>query len=308
MRLSTDPPLGRLDRVVPDHTAGMLIARDALAAEPLLTAAEEVQLAEQIEAGLLAHEARAGGRSCPGASELELLLLQEAGERARARYIRANLRLVAKIARQAAARSQLSEGDLFQEGCLGLISALERFDCRRGYRFSTYASFWIRAHIGAAAVSSLGGGNLPTSRAHQLRQARGVEMALAQSLGREPLLAEVAEGLGRTEKWTAELLASQAPQSLDSLEGDAAGLVAVPGAGEEADLDHQRPGAELLWHLEGLEREVLALRCGFADGTAHSYAEIGRLLAITVSKARRVEERALDVLRSVCPRDAIAHL
>jgi RNA polymerase sigma factor (sigma-70 family) len=284
----------------------MLTARRALAEEPLLTPDEETELAGQIEAGVLAADARAGGRCRCGASEAELLLLEELGERARQRYIRANLRLVAKIARQAAARTGLSESDLFQEGCLGLMAAVERFDHRRGYKFSTYASFWVRAHVGAAAANSLGALNVPASRASQLRAARGVEGALTQSHGRAASLAEVAIGLGRSEKWTAELLAHQLPQSFDALQTDVRDAAAGPSLEDEAALEPERPGAELLWHLHGLEREVLALRFGFADGTAHSYAEVGRLLTITVSKARRLEHRALEVLRSVCPSGAAA--
>jgi len=285
----------------------MLTARPALADEPLLTAQEESELALQIEAGVLAADVRLNGRPCGGASEEELLLIEELGEQARQRYIRANLRLVAKIARQAAARTGLSESDLFQEGCLGLIAAVERFDCRRGYKFSTYASFWVRAHIGAATANSLGALNVPASRAHQLRTARGVEGALTQAQGRVASVAEVAAGLGRSEKWTAELLAHSLPQSFDALETDVRDASAGQGVADEA-LEHDRPGAELLWHVEGLEREVLALRFGFVDGTAHSYAEVGRLLTITVSRARRLERRALEALRSVCPSGAAAHL
>jgi len=286
----------------------MLIAREALVQEPLLTAAEETDLAHQVEAGLLAREALSGGRGCVGATVEELLLLEELGERARQRYIRANLRLVAKIARQAALRTRLPEGDLFQEGCLGLICAVERFDCRRGYRFSTYASFWVRAYVGAATASSLGALNVSSSRAQQLRGARGVEVELAQSLGRAPAVAEVAAALGRSEALTAELLAHQVPQSFDGLDGEGVDVPAASGGWGEVRLEHDRPGAELLCHLQGLERDVLALRCGFVGERVHSYAEISRLLTITASKARRLERRALDALRSVCPSGAAAHL
>ncbi len=286
----------------------MNIARDALTQEPLLTAGEQTDLARQIEAGLFAREALEDGRSRVGGTEEELLALEELGERARQRYIRANLRLVAKIARQAAVRTRLPEGDLFQEGCLGLICAVERFDHRRGYRFSTYASFWVRAYVGAATASSLGALNVSSSRAQQLRGARGVEVDLTQSLGRAPALSEVAAALGRSEKWTAELLAHRPPQSLDGLDGDAADVAADSGGWGDVSLEHDRPGAELLCHLQGLERDVLALRCGFVGERVHSYAEISRLLTISVSRARRLERRALDALRAICPSGAAAHL
>ena len=104
------------------------------------------------------------------------------------------------ISRQYAARCQLPDAELFQEGCLGLITAVQRFDHVRGYRFSTYALFWIRAFVGAAAAKLLGAMNLPTSRAEQLRSARGLEAELSQGLGRPPTVEELAHALGRGER------------------------------------------------------------------------------------------------------------
>lgn len=290
------------------HTLDMITTRAALSAEPLLTAQEEETLARQVEAGLLAAEARSGGRPALGALESELVALEELGVQARQRFVRANLRLAASHARQAAARSRLPESDLFQEGCLGLICAVERFDFRRGFRFSTYASFWVHAYVNAATASAFGGLNLPASRASQLRLARGIEAELAQTHGRVASVGEVAERLGRSEKWTAELLASRAPQSLESLEVGALDVAAQPRSWEEVDSTAEWPGAELLWHLDGLEREVLSLRFGFTDGITHSYAEVSRRLAITASRARRLELRALEALRAVCPSGAMALL
>ena len=186
--------------------------------ETLLTPAEVVGLQHQIEAGLLARAARESGRGWADATDLELRLLEDQGERARQRFIRANLRLVWMVARQFARRGRLPEADLFQEGCLGLITAVARYDHSRGFRFSTYALFWIRAYVGGAAARQLGAMNLPTSRAEQLRSARGVEVALAQRLGRAPTVGEVADALGREADWTAGLLAHQAPASLDGLD------------------------------------------------------------------------------------------
>ncbi len=146
-------------------------------------------------------------------------MLERQGEESRQRFIRANLRLVGMVCQQFAGRGGVSQADLFQEGCVGLIVAVERFDYARGYRFSTYALFWIRAYIGAATARQFGAMNLPTSRAERLRAARGVEAELAQFLGRSPSLAEVAAALGRTESWTADLLAHQRPSSIDLLDG-----------------------------------------------------------------------------------------
>jgi len=135
-----------------------------LGTEPLLSATEEVDLATAIEAGVLAAEALQTGRSPAGATPVELALLVDLGEQARQRFLRANLRLVAMVARQVARRSGQPEGELFQEGCLGLLAAVRRFDHRRGHRFSTYAVNWIRAYAGAAASNAFGALNLPASR------------------------------------------------------------------------------------------------------------------------------------------------
>lgn len=287
----------------------MLIDTEALMAEPLLSAEDEVLLAERIEAGLLAREARLTGRLGGRATDAELLALEELGESARQRYIRANLRLVAQQARRLAARTGLSDADLFQEGCLGLICAVERFDHRRGYRFSTYATFWVRAYTTSAAAR-LGALSLPGGRASQLRTARAVEGELTQSLGRVPSSAELAALLGRTPRWTARLMASQAPQSLDALGDsgvDVATSVDSEGLGTEGSGEGP-PGVGLLDHLDELEREVVALRYGFRNGVLHTYVEIAAALGITRSRARRLEHRGLEVLRSVCPRNAVAYL
>ncbi|MBA3528912.1 MAG: sigma-70 family RNA polymerase sigma factor [Propionibacteriaceae bacterium] len=286
----------------------MLIDRETVASEPLLSPSEERELARQIEAGVLAREVRLSGRQFHDATGLELVTLEDLGERARQRFIRANLRLVAKAARQAARRSQLPETDLFQEGCLGLICAVERFDHQLGYKFSTYASWWIRAYLGAATANLFGALNLPTSRANQLRLVRGVVVELAQSYGRSASVAEVAAALGRSQQWTAAMLAHQPPQSLDGLRAYGFDLSDSAGGSDGELLDSDRPGVELLWHLPDLDRQVLGLRYGFGDGTAHTYAEIAQLLGLTVSRVRRLERRALEVLRTVCPRSAHLHL
>lgn len=283
----------------------MVMVQDPLTDEPLLSAAEEVALALEIEAGALARAARLGEGGGTDATDTELLLIEQQGEHARQRYIRANLRLVAKAARQAAARSALAESDLFQEGCLGLICAVERFDCRLGYRFSTYASFWIRAAITAATASSLGGLNLSASRAGQLRAARGIEVELTQVYGRTVSAADVATSIGRSTRWTAELLASQAPRSFEGLDLDTAGWTAAP---DVDDTGPDRPGRELLGHLDEPERQVVGLRYGFTDGTAHTFADISTRLQISISRARRLERQGLHTLRSVCPSSARSYL
>jgi len=284
-----------------------IVVQGDLGSEPLLTAAEELALARQIEAGVLARAARQSG-SYERASDVELIMIERVGEEARQRFIRANLRLVAMVARQAAARSRLPESDLFQEGCIGLIHAVQRFDHDRGFKFATYALFWIRAYVHAATASLLGSLNLPSSRAAQLRAVRGVEVELGQELGRTPDMVELALRLGRTEEWTAGLMAHRVPEPIDLLDADELNHLSDIDATVDDVLDSFRPGAELLLHLPTLDRDVLKLRLGFVGGDVRSYAETARVLCVSVTKVRRAERRGLEVLRAICPQDAAAHL
>lgn len=267
--------------------------------DPLLTAGEEVALALTMEAGVLAADALDRGLRPLDATTEELASLVDAGRRARARYVQANLRLVSMVAHQAGARAGLPDGDLFQEGCLGLMIAVDRFDCRRGCRFATYALLWIRAFVNAASARLLGTMNLPTSRATQLRHARGIEALLAQELGRQPSSGEVAAALGRSTDWTLRLLAHEHPQGLDEIDDiaadddDLAGLVAG-----------RAPGVELLAVLDGFERTVIELLFGFGGGEPKTYAVVARQLGATSNRVRRAEQRALDRLREVCPQSA----
>jgi RNA polymerase primary sigma factor/RNA polymerase nonessential primary-like sigma factor len=275
--------------------------------EPLLTGSQVVELQRAIEAGLLAQDARLSGSGFGDATDHELSLLEVSGERARQRFIRANLGLVGMISRQYAARCQLPDAELFQEGCLGLITAVQRFDHVRGYRFSTYALFWIRAFVGAAAAKLLGAMNLPTSRAEQLRSARGLEAELSQGLGRPPTVEELAHALGRSESWTAGLLAHQRPRSLELVDGPALDRLQAHDDFDEVLAD-PLPMRELLLRLNDLDRRVLEFRLGFADGAPKSYAETARLLQISVTRVRRTEARALETLRGLCPQQASAQL
>jgi RNA polymerase primary sigma factor len=285
----------------------MTEAFDAVLTESPLTHAEVVELQCAIEAGLLARDARASGRGFADATDQELRFLENQGAFARQRFIQANLGLVGMVSRQFAARCQLPDAELFQEGCVGLITAVERFDHARGYRFSTYALFWIRAFVGAATAKHLGAMNLPTSRAEQLRAAHGLEAELTQSLGRAPTLREMADALGRSEDWTSGLLSHQRPRSLELVEGTT--LERLQAQDElEAVLAEPLPVRELLLRLDDLERRVLELRLGFADGEPKSFAQTARSLDISVTRVRRIEARALEKLRGFCPQQASAQL
>ena len=280
---------------------------DDVPTESLLTHAEVVELQCVIEAGLLAREARVSGAGFADATDQELIFLESQGASARQRFIQANLGLVGMVSRQFAARCQLPDAELFQEGCVGLITAVERFDHARGNRFSTYALFWIRAFVGAATAKHLGAMNLPTSRAEQLRAAHGLEAELTQSLGRAPTLREMADALGRSEDWTAGLLSHQRPRSLELVEGTI--LERLQARDElEAVIAEPLPARELLLRLDDLDRRVLELRLGFADGEPRSFAHTARALDISVTRVRRIEARALERLRGFCPQQASAQL
>ncbi|GAA1432160.1 sigma-70 family RNA polymerase sigma factor [Microlunatus lacustris] len=291
---------GRPTASAPAQAEGVTTARAALT-EPLLTAEEVPRLARAIEAGVLAAEARSAG-GFGDATEEELLAIEEQGRRSWHRFVRANLRLVALVAGQTAARSRLAEADLFQEGCLGLMAAVQRYDHTRGTTFATYALFWIRSSIGAVSAGHLGALNLPTSRAEQLRAARGVEAALTQELGRAPTAVELARALGRSTAWTRALLAHAVPAPIEEV----AAVLAAPTATEPAEpLPQVRA---LLAGLDPLARRVLELRCGFGDGEPLSLAATGRRLGLSAARVRRVEQRALEALRAVCPQSAVWHL
>ena len=292
-------PSGDLD-LSPDRDPDQHEADDP---DSLLTPDEVVRLQRQIEAGLLARAARLDGPRPVGATDAELLVLEELGEQARHRFIRANLRLVGMVARQFAMRTRLPHADLFQEGCLGLITAVERFDYARGHRFSTYALFWIRAYIGSATARQFGAINLPTSRAEKLRSAHGVEARLAQQLGRVPSVSEVALELGRSAEWTAGLLAHQRPQSLELVEG--ALLDQLQASADVESFVADDPSVrDLLRRLDPLSRQVLELRLGFVEAEPCSVTETARRLSISVTKVRRVQERAIEQLRGICPQNA----
>ncbi len=273
----------------------------------LLAADEEADLAARMEAGVLAADALARGARPAGASAVELGLLVERGEVARRRLIETNLRLVAMVTFQSSGRSGLPAADLFQEGCLGLVQAVLRFDHRRGCRFATYALFWIRAFVSAASAARLGDLNLPASRAAQLRTVRGVESLLTQQLGRPATVAEIAAAVGRSVEWTGRLLAQQAPEPLDL--ATEAELLAAPEPGSPAEaVQRAEVVRDLLGRLPPADRRLLELRLGFTTGEPLSYAAVASRLGLSISRVRRAERAALAALRGVCPQSAAAHL
>ncbi|WP_152360497.1 sigma-70 family RNA polymerase sigma factor [Microlunatus speluncae] len=286
----------------------------------LLTAAEERELAYRIEVGALAWAERQAALRRSDATVEELLALEQAGRQARQRFVQANLGLVAGLVRACAARTGLPRDELFQEGCLGLMIAVTRFDHRRGLRFSTYAVPWIRARLGEAVQRRGSGPALPAAGVGRLRAARAAEDELVQALGRDATPAEVAARAGLDQRGYERLLAWQRIGSLD--DGDEPARLADAGPAPEEVADESEWTADrLLWHLAPVERDVLRQRYGLpggeptrngpagegattdepvTEGAATSFTAIARRLGVSVSSVRRIEARALRRLREVC--------
>jgi RNA polymerase sigma factor (sigma-70 family) len=275
--------------------------------EAVLSREEERDLARLMEAGVLARELRLGGSEVSHAEAADLLLIEEEGDRARLRFMSANLPLVSLVVRELAPRRMFREPDLFQEGCVGLAVAVLRFDYTRDIRFATYALYWIRAYVGAATARQLGAMNLPISRAEQYRMARRCEAELTQALGRLPTTGELARALGKDEGWTSQLISYQRPQSLNALDPDLVTDSTEQLAGVNS-FQREALGAELLRRLDDLDRQLLEYRLGFTDGEPHTYAETARALQMSATHVRRREHRALEQLRRICPQSASEHL
>lgn len=275
----------------------------------VLTSAEEIDLARRVEAGVLARHAVGIDAAPAGASRTELAIIQADGDRAFRHFVESNLALVGMVVHQESSGYGGLGADLFQDGCLGLIEAVRRFDHARGCRFATYALFWIRAYVRASTATRGGQLNVTVSRAERLRRARGLQGSLSQQLGREATAAEVGVELGRSADWVAGLLAHQLEASLD--EGSAERHLPDDRAAHDVEsiLDEAMPGEELLDQLDPADRQVIRLRFGFTSaGQPQSYVAIARAVGLTVRQVRRAEHRALEDLRGRCPQQARVHL
>jgi RNA polymerase sigma factor (sigma-70 family) len=301
-----------------DHEAGgpdlVRLYLDEIGRAPLLDAATEVDLAQRIEAGLYARRLldELGHRRAVKlrharrvATSSELAALAEDGEAAKRTFIRANLRLVVSLARRYS-RSSMPLLDLIQEGNVGLVRAVEKFDYTRGFKFSTYATWWIRQSIGRAIAEQSRTVRLPVHQVEKLSRLTRVRRDLITSLGREPTDAEVATELGLPVDTIADLDAiARTPASLDSLVGDDGGatlgdLVDAAGPSPE-DLVVARAArdqlARLIASLESREAEVIRSRYGLAGDRRETYDEIAGRLGVSRERARQIEREALERLR-----------
>jgi RNA polymerase primary sigma factor len=272
----------------------------------LLTAEQEVDLAKRIEAGLFAEHKMDTDPNLSPEQRRDLEMVAEDGRRAKAHMLEANLRLVVSVAKKYSDRG-LSLLDVVQEGNLGLIRAVEKFDYTKGYKFSTYAMWWIRQAIQRGFADSARTIRLPVHVLEMLSKLSRVERDMHQKLGREPTPEELAVELDRTPDQIEELLrTSRQPISLDSTIGEdgetsIGDLIEDVDAPEASELvDRQLMAEQLRSALDALtprEATIMAMRFGLYDGNPHTLDEIGRALGLTRERIRQLEKQSLSKLR-----------
>ncbi|MFI1888458.1 RNA polymerase sigma factor [Streptomyces jumonjinensis] len=274
---------------------------------PLLTAAEEVELARRVEAGLFAEE-KLGTTPDINNSQLAVDLdsLVVMGRMAKRRLIEANLRLVVSVAKRYVGRG-LTMLDLVQEGNLGLIRAVEKFDYARGYKFSTYATWWIRQAMSRALADQARTIRVPVHVVELINRVVRVQRRMLQERGCEPTPQEVAAQLDLAPERVSEVLRlAQEPVSLHAPVGEEDD-VALGDLIEDGDAASPVESAAFLLlreHLEAVlstlgerERKVVQLRYGLVDGQARTLEEIGRIFGVTRERIRQIESKTLSKLR-----------
>ncbi|MEU6976296.1 MULTISPECIES: RNA polymerase sigma factor [unclassified Streptomyces] len=273
---------------------------------PLLTAAEEVELARRVEAGLFAEEKLANTPDLDTLLALDLDRLVVLGRIAKRRLIEANLRLVVSVAKRYVGRG-LTMLDLVQEGNLGLIRAVEKFDYARGYKFSTYATWWIRQAMSRALADQARTIRVPVHVVELINRVIRVQRRMLQERGYEPTAEEVAAQLDLAPERVGEVLRlAQEPVSLHAPVGEEED-VALGDLIEDGDAASPVESAAFLLlreHLEAVlstlgerERKVVQLRYGLDDGRPRTLEEIGQLFGVTRERIRQIESKTLNKLR-----------
>ena len=273
---------------------------------PLLTAAEEVELARRVEAGLFAEEKLSSAPDLDSDLAVDLDRLVVMGRMAKRRLIEANLRLVVSVAKRYVGRG-LTMLDLVQEGNLGLIRAVEKFDYARGYKFSTYATWWIRQAMSRALADQARTIRVPVHVVELINRVVRVQRRMLQERGYEPTAEEVAGQLDIPPERVGEVLRlAQEPVSLHAPVGEEDD-VALGDLIEDGDAASPVESAAFLLlreHLEAVlstlgerERKVVQLRYGLADGRPRTLEEIGRIFGVTRERIRQIESKTLNKLR-----------
>ncbi len=295
---------------------------DEIARTPLLDAVTEVELSKAIEAGMLARqlldEGRVGrkkGGAPRYATQDELEWLVDEGERAIQRFIEANLRLVVSIARKYG-RSQMPMLDLVQEGNTGLIRAVEKFDYRKGFKFSTYATWWVRQAITRGIAQQARVVRLPVHVVEELNQVGAARRTLERQLGRDPEPEEIAEELDLDVdrvldlmSWGREHVSLDTPvdENGDTSLGDLIAQETAPGPDSTfLDVESRDRLGHLVESLDDRAADIIRSRYGLVDGRQHKLADIGAKHGISAERVRQLEREALQKLRTLADPDLAA--
>jgi len=273
---------------------------------PLLTAAEEVDLAKRVEAGLFASEKLTTQHDLSATFEHELELIEREGQLAKKRLIEANLRLVVSIAKRYVGRGMLFL-DLIQEGNLGLIRAVEKFDYTKGYKFSTYATWWIRQAITRAIADQARTIRIPVHMVETINKLIRIQRQLLQDLGREPTPEEIGlemelppERVREIQKLAQEPVSLETPigeeedSNLGDFIEDSDAIVPIDAA---SFILLQEQLDAILHTLSDREKKVIQLRFGLTDGHPRTLEEVGKEFGVTRERIRQIESKTLSKLR-----------
>ncbi|NTW38398.1 MAG: RNA polymerase sigma factor [Cellulomonadaceae bacterium] len=273
---------------------------------PLLNAEQEIELAQRIEAGLLASRLLEDGAEYKDATKRELDLIAADGQRATSHMIEANLRLVVSIAKRYTGRGMLFL-DLIQEGNTGLIRAVEKFDYTKGFKFSTYATWWVRQAITRGMADQARTIRIPVHMVELINKVAAAQRRGIQTVGREPTPEELAEELGLSREKVVEIQKyGREPVSLHTPLGEDASnelgdLIEDSEALAPAEAAEFVALREQLHHmLDGLsEREagVISMRFGLVDGQPKTLDEIGTVFGVTRERIRQIESKTMAKLR-----------
>jgi RNA polymerase nonessential primary-like sigma factor len=302
-----EPEPGEIDLDAQGPAADLVrVYLNGIGRTALLTAAEEVELAKRIEAGVFAQHMLETAENLPDNRRAELKMLVRDGHRAKNHLLEANLRLVVSLAKRYTGRG-MPLLDLIQEGNLGLIRAVEKFDYTKGFKFSTYATWWIRQAITRGMADQGRTIRLPVHLVEQVNKLARIKRDLHQQMGREATNDELAREAGLTPEKVADLLDhARDPVSLDMPVGseEDAPLGDFIEDGEAADAESavisgllQDDLRRVLATLEEREQSVIRMRYGIDDGQPRTLDQIGKRFGLSRERVRQIEREVMSKLR-----------